>query len=100
MQEAERERDRLVTEAAAAAEERVRAASADVAPIEALETQETASNRDLLLSHAYHEQIASILRHAGDVTVADIRGGSSLVLPGPKRETRNDGRPTMTGNLR
>ncbi len=84
MQEAERERDRLVTEAAAAAEERVRAASADVAPIEALETQETASNRDLLLSHAYHEQIASILRHAGDVTVADIRGGSSLVLPGPQ----------------
>jgi regulator of protease activity HflC (stomatin/prohibitin superfamily) len=83
LQEAERERDRLVTEASAAAEERVRSASADVAPIEALEAQESAGNRATLLAHAYQDQIAAILRHAGDVTAVDPRGGQSLVLPGP-----------------
>jgi regulator of protease activity HflC (stomatin/prohibitin superfamily) len=83
LQEAERERDRLVTEAAAAAEERVRTATADVAPIAALQSQETPANRGMLLTHAYQEQIAGILQRIGDVTGVDIRDGRSLLLPGP-----------------
>ena len=83
IQEADRERDRLVTEAAAAAEERVRTASADIAHVDALEAQETPANRDTLLTHAYQEQIAAILQHAGDVTAVDMRGGQTLLLPGP-----------------
>ena len=82
-QEAEREHYRLVTEAAAAAEERVRNASADVAPIEAIELQETASNRDALLSRVYRTQIAAILQRAGDVTVADTRDGQFVLMPAP-----------------
>ncbi len=82
-QEADRERDRLVTEASAAAEERIRTATADVAHVTALEMQETANNRSTLLTHAYQEQIAAIMQHAGDVTAVDARGGQTLVLPGP-----------------
>jgi regulator of protease activity HflC (stomatin/prohibitin superfamily) len=82
-QQAGRERDRLVTEASAAAEERVRTASVDVAPVEALQAQETATNRDALLVHAYQERIGAILRQAGDVTAVDARAGQSILLLGP-----------------
>jgi regulator of protease activity HflC (stomatin/prohibitin superfamily) len=82
-QEADRRRDQLLTEASAAAEERVRRASEDVAPVAALEAQETPANRETLLTHAYQEQIAAILRRAGEVTAVDARGGQGLVLPAP-----------------
>ena len=82
-QEADRQRDQLLAQASAAAEERVRRASTDVAPVEALASQETAANRETLLMHAYQEQIAAILKQAGDVTAVDARGGQALVLPAP-----------------
>jgi modulator of FtsH protease HflK len=82
-QEADRQRDQLLTEASAGAEERVRGASTDVAPVEALASQETPASRETLLTHAYQEQIAAILKHAGDVTAVDARGGQALVLPAP-----------------
>ena len=82
-QEADREHDRLLTEASAAAEERLRTASADTARIDALAEQETPANRDALLAHAYQTQIATILRQAGEVTAVDMRGGQQLILPGP-----------------
>jgi membrane protease subunit HflK len=81
-QEADREHDQLLTEATAAAEERLRTASADTARIDALAMQETPANRDALLSHAYQTQIGTILQHAGDVTAVDMRGGQQVVLPG------------------
>jgi regulator of protease activity HflC (stomatin/prohibitin superfamily) len=81
-QEADRQHDQLLTEASAAAEERLRTASADTARIDALAEQETPANRDALMTHAYQAQIATILRHAGDVTAVDTRGGQQLVLPG------------------
>jgi regulator of protease activity HflC (stomatin/prohibitin superfamily) len=85
IQQADREHDRLLTEASAAAQERVRTASADTAPIDALAAQETPANRDALMTHAYQAQIAKILRDAGEVTAVDMRGGQQLVLPGPQR---------------
>jgi modulator of FtsH protease HflK len=81
-QEADRQHDQLLTEASAAAEERLRTASADTARIDALAAQETPANRDALLTRAYQTQIATILHHAGDVTAVDMRGGQQVVLPG------------------
>ena len=82
IQEADRQHDQLLTEASAAAEERLRTASADTARIDALAAQETPANRDALLTHAYQTQIATILQHAGDVTAVDMRGGQQVLLPG------------------
>ena len=82
-QEADRSHDQLLTEATAAAEERVRTASTDMAPVAALEAQITPENRVSLTAHAYQEQIAAILQHAGDVAAIDMRGRQTLVLPGP-----------------
>jgi membrane protease subunit HflK len=81
-QEADRQHDQLLTEASAAAEERLRTASADTARIDALAGQETPANRNDLLTRAYQTQIATILQHAGDVTAVDMRGGQQVVLPG------------------
>jgi regulator of protease activity HflC (stomatin/prohibitin superfamily) len=82
LQDADRQHDQLLTEATAASEERMRTAAADTARIDALAAQETPSNRDAMLTHAYQAQIATILQHAGDVTAVDMRGGQQLVLPG------------------
>ena len=82
-QEADQQRDQLLAAASAAADERVRTAMAQTDPVDALEAQETPANRDTLLTHAYQDQIAAILQHAGEVTAVDMRGGKQLVLPGP-----------------
>jgi modulator of FtsH protease HflK len=82
-QEADREHDRLLAEASAAGEERVRTASTDTARIDALTTRETPQNRDALMLQAYRTQVAAILQRAGEVTAVDSRGGQQLVLPGP-----------------
>jgi len=82
-QEADREHDRLVAEATAAAEERIRTAGTDIAPVDALQSQVTPANRASLLGQAYQAEIGKILRQAGDVTAVDMRGGQTLVLPGP-----------------
>ena len=82
-QDADSTHDQLVTEASAAAEERVRTATADTAPIDAVAMQESPANRTTLLTHAYQEQVAAILQRAGEVTAVDARGGQQLVLPGP-----------------
>lgn len=82
-QEANGTHDQLLTEASAAAEERVRTATAQTAHVNALAAQETPANRITLLAHAYQEQIAPILQQAGEVTAVDMRAGQQLVLPGP-----------------
>lgn len=84
-QEAERERDRLLAEASAAAEERVRTAMADTARIDALASQETPATREALLIHAYQDQISTILQHAGEVTTISTSDGQQIILPGPTR---------------
>jgi regulator of protease activity HflC (stomatin/prohibitin superfamily) len=83
IQQADQQRDQILAAASAAADERVRTAMAETDPVGALEAQETPANRGTLLTHAYQDQIAAILQHAGDVTAIDMRGGQQLVLPGP-----------------
>ena len=82
LQEADQQRDQLLAAASAAADERIRTAMAETDPVDALEAQETSANRDTLLTHAYQDQIAVILQHAGDVTAIDPRGGQQLRTAG------------------
>jgi regulator of protease activity HflC (stomatin/prohibitin superfamily) len=82
-QEADQQRDQVLAAASAAADERVRTAMAETDPVDALEGQETPANRSTLLTHAYQDQVAAILQHAGDVTAIDMHSGQQLVLPGP-----------------
>jgi regulator of protease activity HflC (stomatin/prohibitin superfamily) len=78
-----RGRDQMLSEADAAAEERIGAATADTAPVLALEAKITPANRDSLVLRAYREQIAAIMGRVGSVTAIDMRRDQRLILPGP-----------------
>jgi regulator of protease activity HflC (stomatin/prohibitin superfamily) len=80
-QGADQERDRVLTEARANADERVAAAKAHVAVVAALEERMDPSGRPSLLDQLYRERIAGILRQAGAVSTVDLRGGGRLILP-------------------
>jgi regulator of protease activity HflC (stomatin/prohibitin superfamily) len=83
MQDANQQRDGIVSSAAAAADERIQTAMTEAAPIGALEAQETPADRDTLLTHVYQDEIAVILQHAGEVTAVDPRSAQQILLPGP-----------------
>lgn len=80
-QAADQERDRILTEARANADERVTTAKAHVAAITALEQRMDPSGRPSLLDQLYRERIAGILNLAGAVSTVDLRGGGRLILP-------------------
>jgi regulator of protease activity HflC (stomatin/prohibitin superfamily) len=82
--QANRDRDRVLSEAAAAAEETIGRATADAAEIRALE-QAVADpgHRQSILAEYYREQIGRILAGAGQVTTIDPRDAQRLILPGP-----------------
>ncbi len=82
-QQAQRDRDRVLAEASAAADERIRGATADTAGVAALEARITPQTRDGLLAEEYRQRIAGIMRQAGQVTAIDMRSGQRLLLPGP-----------------
>ena len=82
LQAADREADRILTGARAAAAERVGEARTQVAAIAALETRDDPAGRAGLLDQLYRERIAAVLRQAGQVTAVDPQGGSRLILPG------------------
>jgi regulator of protease activity HflC (stomatin/prohibitin superfamily) len=81
-QAADQERDRLLAEARANADERVGTARAHVAAIAALEQRMDLATRPSLLDQLYRERIAGILKQAGSVNTVDMRGGSRVILPG------------------
>jgi regulator of protease activity HflC (stomatin/prohibitin superfamily) len=80
-QGADRDRDRVIAEAHAAAEERLGDARARTAPVLALEQQADPATRPSLLDQAYRDRIAAVLRVAGSVTAVDPQGGR-VILPG------------------
>ena len=84
-QEAQRAHDRSRSEAAAAAEEQVRAAAAEPAEVGLLHDEMTPANRDSLLAQYYRDRIGAILRKIGQVTTVDTRGGQSTIIPGPEQ---------------
>jgi len=84
-QEAEQERDRLLSAAQASARELLSTASVDTAPILALEHEETPQTRATLLLRTYRADVADIMNRTGNVTLVDPRSGARFVLPGKPR---------------
>lgn len=82
-QEANQQRDAIVAAASAAADERIKLAMSDTAAAGALEAQERSADRDTLLVHAYQDEVALILQHAGEVTAIDPHSAQQVLLPGP-----------------
>jgi membrane protease subunit HflK len=84
-QEAERERDILLTGAQATAVELVSAANVDTSGILALEHEETAQTRSSLLLGAYRANVADIMNRIGSVTLVDPQSGARFVMPGKQK---------------
>jgi len=80
-QAADRERDRLLTAARAAAEERVGDARAKTAPITALQAGMTLAARPAMLDQVYRDQLALLLHKVGRITAVDAAGGAKVILP-------------------
>jgi len=81
-QEADREREELLSAAQAIATERISRAEVAAAPIVALAREETPQTRPSLLLREYRARVAVIMSRVGSTTLVDPRTGTRLVLPG------------------
>jgi regulator of protease activity HflC (stomatin/prohibitin superfamily) len=81
-QEADRERDQLLTSAEATAKELVTGATVNTAGIVALEREETPQTRSSLLLRQYRAGVSNIMSRVGAATLIDPQSGTRLVLPG------------------
>jgi regulator of protease activity HflC (stomatin/prohibitin superfamily) len=81
-QQAQRDRDTILTNANASARERLGRARSDTAQIAALETKLTAGAQPGLLEQLYRDRIGPILAQAGTVNTIDAKAVSRLILPG------------------
>jgi regulator of protease activity HflC (stomatin/prohibitin superfamily) len=81
-QQADRERDRILSGAHAASAERVELARSTTATLTALEATATPATRPALLGDLYRDRIAGVLRQAGSVNTVDAKSVSRLILPG------------------
>ncbi len=81
-QGAQREADRVVSDAQATASESITSATVDTAAIKALEGQITNQTRDSVMFHAYTDKVTEIMNRIGSVTAVDPQGGTRFVLPG------------------
>jgi regulator of protease activity HflC (stomatin/prohibitin superfamily) len=84
-QEADRERDRLLSAAQATAQETLSAASVDTVGILALEREATPQTRGSLLERVYRADVGDIMNRVGSVVLVDPQGGMRLVLPGKQK---------------
>ncbi len=82
---ANREHDRLLTGAHAAATERVEAARTATAAINALEAGMNQTARPAILDQLYRDRIAAVLQQAGGVSTVDARSVSHLILSGGQK---------------
>jgi regulator of protease activity HflC (stomatin/prohibitin superfamily) len=81
LQQADRDRDRILANAQASSAERVAQARANTATISALEAQD-ASARPGLLADLYRDRIAVVLSKADSVSAVDSRSLGRFILPG------------------
>jgi len=81
-QQAERQRDSLLTAAHATAEERVGAARASTAEITALEGRMDPRMRASFMDQVYRERIGPIIAQAGTTSAVDPKSVSRVILPG------------------
>ena len=82
---ANRERDRVLTGAHAAAAERVEAARTATAAITALEAGMSQAGRPAILDQLYRDRIAAVLQQAGGVSMVDAKSVSHLILSGAQK---------------
>jgi modulator of FtsH protease HflK len=87
-QGAERERDRILSGAQAAAVEHLSTARVDTASIVALEkeihaidVEGTSKTRDTLLQQVYRDHVAGVIGRVGSMTLFDPQGGTRFVMP-------------------
>ena len=81
LQKANQDRDRILTDAQAHAEEQVTQARARTAAILALSADTQGLSGDMLARQLYQEQIVGVLGQAGKVFSADAAGAARLILP-------------------
>jgi regulator of protease activity HflC (stomatin/prohibitin superfamily) len=81
-QQADRERDRILSGAHAASAERVEQARTTTATLTALAAKSSQASRPAWLGDLYRDRIAGILRQAGSVNTVDAKSVSRLILPG------------------
>ena len=81
-QEADRDRDQLLTGAEATARELVSTADVNTAGILALEREETPQTRNSILLREYRTNVAKIMNRVGSATLVDPQNGTRVVLPG------------------
>ncbi|HEY0265204.1 MAG TPA: SPFH domain-containing protein [Rhizomicrobium sp.] len=81
-QEANQSKDRITTNATAAAEERVSNATVATASIAALGKADADMSRGMQMSRLYYDRIGPILKRAGHVEVVAKDGTTRLLLPG------------------
>ena len=82
LQQADRDRDRILTGAHAAAKERVEVARTTTASLSALEARMEPSTRPALLDQLYRDKIAAVLHQAGGVSAVDAKSVSRVILSG------------------
>jgi len=82
LQQADRDRDSVLTNARASAEERLSAARTSTAAITALEAKAEAGSRGNLLAQVYRDRIGTILGQAGAVNGIDAKTVGRIFLPG------------------
>ena len=85
MQETNREKDRIATDATAAADERVSDAKVATASIAALAQQTEGMSRGMQLSRLYYDRVGPLLKKAGRVEAVDPSGAAHVLLPGAMR---------------
>jgi regulator of protease activity HflC (stomatin/prohibitin superfamily) len=81
-QQANREKDRILTDATARAEETTSDAQTRTAPIAALAQQAHDPSRTMLLTRLYYDRASALLKKAGHVEAVDPSGSVHVILPG------------------
>ena len=81
-QKANQDRDRILTNAQAMAQERTTLARSRTASIMALSQEAPGLSSTMLSSQLYQEQVGPLFGHAGRVFTTDGAGGARLILPG------------------
>ena len=85
-QQAKRQSDSIVAQAAARAQEQVDDAKTRTAAIAALAREAPGLSRETLLNRLYYDRVGGILAKAGSVETIDRDGGSHVILPGPDQK--------------
>lgn len=80
---ASQDQDRIVTDAAAKAEEKVTDAKARTATVATIARGSPGLSGEMLINRIYYDRVGALLAKAARVDTVDSKGGVNLLLPGP-----------------